>query len=108
MDKTTSVVSYTTSGTVGVGGLLSSEWIMVISAVFFAALTFFVNWAYQKRREKREQEHAALDAMYKAAREQREQELHALQRAALIGREAIGDTTTLVDQSAAGDPGKQG
>lgn len=92
MDKTTSVVSYATSGTVGLSGLLSSEWIMVFSAVFFAAMTFLVNWAYQKRREKREHEQAEQEATYKANREKREQELHELQKARLaIQDDASGD-----------------
>lgn len=106
MDKTTTVTSYATQGTIGLGGLLSSDWIMVYVAAFFAALTFFVNWAYQKRREKREHEHATLDAQYKAAREQREQELHLLQRAALLGPDAAKLDRQQVDQSAAGDPAK--
>ena len=79
MDKTTSVVSYATSGTVGLGGLLSSEWIMVISAVFFAALTFLVNWWYKRRGANEEQ-------MQRAEHEQREREFHAARMAALKRR----------------------
>ncbi|MEN3158281.1 phage holin [Alkalimonas sp. NCh-2] len=80
MDKTTSTVSYVTSGTVGIGGLALSEWVMVIAAVFFAALTFAVNWWYQHRREKREFDHllalAKLDAEFKAAQDLRDHEHH--------------------------------
>lgn len=108
MDKTTTVASYATQGTIGLGGLLSSDWIMVYVATFFAALTFAINWAYQKRREKREHEHAALDAQYKAAREQREQELHSIQRAVLLRQDAGRGDGQLVDQSGAGDPADPG
>ena len=87
MDKTTSVVSYTTSGTVGLGGLLSSEWVMVISAVFFAALTAAVNWWYQRRKELRDAEYQAaaarMDAELKASHNAREEEYHAARMAAL-------------------------
>lgn len=87
MDKTTSVVSYATSGTVGLGGLLSSEWVMVISAVFFAALTAAVNWWYQRRKERRDSEYQAaaakLDAELKAAHNARETEYHEARMRAL-------------------------
>jgi hypothetical protein len=108
MEKTTTVASYAMQGTIGLGGLLSSEWIMVYVAAFFAAMTFLVNWAYQKRREKREQDQSALDAKYKAAREQREQELHSIQRAVLLGQEAPGAVGQPVDQFGAGDPADPG
>ena len=96
MDKTTSVVSYATQGTVGLGGLLSSEWVMVISAVFFAALTAAVNWWYQRRKEQRDAEYQAaaakLDAELKAAHNVREEEYHAARMAAFRpSDEASGD-----------------
>ncbi|MBV2128169.1 phage holin family protein [Arsukibacterium indicum] len=80
MDKTTSIISYATQGTIGLGGLLSSEWIMVYVAAFFAALTFCINWWYQHRKELREEIHrqalARLDAEFRAAQNEREHEHH--------------------------------
>lgn len=93
MDKTTTAVSYGTSGTVGLGGLVSSDWIMVFAAIFFAALTFGVNWWYQQRKDKREAEHmvaaAHLESIYQAAREAREKELHELRLAKLRGSDEV-------------------
>lgn len=56
MDKTTTVVSYATSGTVGLGGVLSSEWVMVLAAIFFGAFTALINWFYQHKRDLRDAE----------------------------------------------------
>lgn len=90
MDKTTTAASYAASGTVGFGGLMSSDWIMVYIGVFFALLTFLVNWIYQKRRERREAEHLAqtakMDAEYKASHDAREAEYHAARMDALKRR----------------------
>lgn len=87
MDKTTTVASYATQGTIGLGGLLSSDWIMVYVAAFFAAMTFVVNWWYQRRKELRDAEYQAaaarMDAELKAAHNAREEEYHSARMAAL-------------------------
>ncbi len=79
MDKTTTVTSYATSGTVGLGGLMSSDWIMVYVGAFFALMTFLLNWWYQKRREHKEQ-------LQRAEHDAREREYHAARMAALMRR----------------------
>ena len=71
MDKTTAAVSYATSGTVGLGGLLASEWVMVGAAIFFAAATFVVNWWYQHRRYHMDRERHTSDIDYHRARMER-------------------------------------
>lgn len=95
MDKTTTAISYGTSGTVGLGGLVSSDWIMVFAAIFFAAVTAAVNWWYQRRKELREAEHLAavakIDAEYRAAHDAREREFHAARMRAFPTDEVSGD-----------------
>lgn len=92
MDRATTAVSYGTSGTVGLGGLVTSDWVMVFAAIFFAALTFAVNWWYQKRREAHERELREVERAYKAAHDLREQEYHEARMRKLLGDdEASGD-----------------
>ncbi|WNO60435.1 HP1 family phage holin [Rheinheimera sp. MMS21-TC3] len=70
MDKTTSNISYGTSGATAIGGLLSMNEIALAIGIFFTALTFLVTLYFQHRRDQREQKRLRN-------KEERDMQLHA-------------------------------
>lgn len=92
MDRATTATSYTVSvGTAGAGLLSLNEWALLLG-IIFAALTFVVNWWYQKRREIHELEMHAIERKYKEAHDLRERQFHEARMRKLIGDdEASGD-----------------
>lgn len=92
MDRATTATSYTVSvGTAGAGLLSLNEWALLLG-IIFAALTFVVNWWYQKRREIHELEMHAIERRYKEAHDLRERQFHEARMRKLLGNdEASGD-----------------
>lgn len=92
MDRATTATSYTVSaGTAGAGLLSLNEWALILGIVF-AALTFAVNWWYQKRREVQEIELRNIEKLYKDAHDRREREYHEARMRKLLGTdETSGD-----------------
>lgn len=92
MDRATTATSYTVSaGTAGAGLLSLNEWALILGIVF-AALTFGVNWWYQKRREVQALEMMQVERKYKAAHDAREQEFHIARMRKILGQDsASGD-----------------
>jgi hypothetical protein len=92
MDRATTATSYTVSvGTAGAGLLSLNEWALLLG-IIFAALTFAVNWWYQKRREIHDLEMHAIERKYKEAHDLRERQFHEARMRKLLGSdEASGD-----------------
>lgn len=87
MDRATTATSYTVSvGTAGAGLLSLNEWALLLG-IIFAALTFVVNWWYQKRREIHELEMHAIERRYKEAHDLRERQFHEARMRKLLGND---------------------
>lgn len=68
MDKAATSASYAASIGTAAGGVLSlNEWALLLGIVF-AALTFFINWRYQYKRDVRENRKYQEDSEYHRAR----------------------------------------
>lgn len=83
MDRTTATASYTMSGATAAGGFFSlNEWALLLG-ILFTALTFAVNWWYQKRKRLDDLEMKAIELRLKEEHNAREREYHAARMAAL-------------------------